>query len=297
MERQLIFKKTRIAPTPSGYLHLGNILSFAITAALAKKTNAKLVLRIDDFDMERTNKMYIQDIFDTLNFLEIPWDEGPRNIDAYEKEYSQRHRMAIYIAALEQLKVQGNLFACTCSRAQVLSMGADNGYPGTCRNKGIPLNEKNVSWRIDTSEPKELRIKTLAGATTMSLPASMRDFIVKRKDGIPAYQLISVMDDAHYGIDLVVRGEDLWASTLAQQYLSQALGLHTFSDTTFYHHPLIMDALGNKLSKSEGATSVHYLRMEGKTRADIYALIAHTQGIKDTVNGWEELVAHLNIRF
>src|SRR4051812_36682128 len=104
MDTQLTFKKTRIAPTPSGFLHLGNIFSFAITAALAQKTQAKIFLRIDDFDRERTNKLYIQDIFDTLNFLEIPWHEGPRNMQAYETEYSQAHRAEIYTKALQQLR-------------------------------------------------------------------------------------------------------------------------------------------------------------------------------------------------
>src|SRR4051794_39214952 len=102
MYHQPVIKKTRFAPTPSGFLHLGNILSFAITAALAAQAKAKILLRIDDFDMQRTNKLYVQDIFDTLNFLEIPWDEGPRNMAEYEEEYSQLHRMDIYRRALQQ---------------------------------------------------------------------------------------------------------------------------------------------------------------------------------------------------
>lgn len=94
-----VFNKTRLAPTPSGFLHLGNIYSFALTAALARKTKSKILLRIDDADRERTNKRYVQDIFDTLDFLGIPWDEGPRNIKEYEQEYSQVHRMDIYTKA------------------------------------------------------------------------------------------------------------------------------------------------------------------------------------------------------
>ena len=97
------YNKTRIAPTPSGFLHLGNVLSFGITAALARKHGAKILLRIDDLDRTRINKQYVQDIFDTLNFLEIPWDEGPRNIKEYEDSYSQLHRMGVYQEALEQL--------------------------------------------------------------------------------------------------------------------------------------------------------------------------------------------------
>ena len=130
-----VFNKTRLAPTPSGYLHLGNIYSFAVTAALARKTQAKILLRIDDADRERTNKLYVQDIFDTLDFLGIPWDEGPKNTKEYEQEYSQVHRMGIYTKALQQLRESGMLFACTCSRADVLRLNADSIYTGTCRCK------------------------------------------------------------------------------------------------------------------------------------------------------------------
>jgi glutamyl-tRNA synthetase len=87
------FTRTRIAPTPSGYLHLGNALSFALTAAIARSTGAKILLRIDDLDQQRVNLAYVQDVFDTLNFLEIPWDEGPRNVIEYHDEWSQMRRM------------------------------------------------------------------------------------------------------------------------------------------------------------------------------------------------------------
>src|SRR5579863_8142302 len=132
------FSKTRIAPTPSGFLHLGNALSFAITAAIAERTNAKILLRIDDLDRERVRKEYVQDIFDTLNFLEIPWHEGPRNFSEYETEYSQIHRLKWYQTALEQLKNSGQVFACNCSRAQIRANNPDEIYPGTCREKALP---------------------------------------------------------------------------------------------------------------------------------------------------------------
>ena len=288
------FNKTRIAPTPSGYLHLGNVLSFAITAALAAKTNAKILLRIDDADRERTNKLYVQDIFDTLNFLQIPWQEGPRNMEEYEKEYSQLHRMDMYRKALQQLKESDAVFACTCSRADVLRLNADSIYSGTCRDKNLPLDTQNASWRIRTDDTKELTVKTLNGEINTTLPESMQYFMVKKRDGFPAYQLTSLMDDVYFGIDLVVRGEDLWSSTLAQLYLASILGQGDFLNATFYHHPLIIGIDGNKLSKSEGATSVHYLRKEGKKPADIYDMIAGMIGIDAAPGSWEELVAVTN---
>src|ERR1700733_8739016 len=115
----LKFNKTRIAPTPSGFLHLGNALSFKLTSELSEKTGAKILLRIDDLDRERVNKDYVRDVFDTLNFLEIQWDEGPRNFDEYEKDWSQIHRLGLYSKALQKLAGNNAVFACTCSRTQI----------------------------------------------------------------------------------------------------------------------------------------------------------------------------------
>jgi len=102
----------------------------------------------------------------------------------------------------------------------------------------------------------------------------MAGFVVRKKDGFPSYQLTSVADDIHFGIDLIVRGADLWDSTLAQLYLASATGLGTFSNCTFYHHPLLADEHGAKLSKSAGATSIHYLRTLGRSPGQIWTMLA-----------------------
>ena len=286
----LLFKRTRIAPTPSGYLHLGNILSFALTAALARQTGANILLRIDDLDRERADKRYIQDIFDTLNFLEIPWDEGPCGYEGYESEWSQIHRLPMYNEALQQLKERNAVFACTCSRAQIRQINPDDTYPGTCRHKNISLDRGNVSWRLKTDENVPLKIKPLSGEIIQTtLPPAMRYFVVRKKDGYPAYQLTSVLDDIYFGVDLIVRGQDLWASTLAQQYLSARVGADVFGDITFYHHPLLMATDDKKLSKSAGDTSIHYLRGQGKKPADIYSAIAGMLGGYEPVKTWGEL--------
>jgi len=283
-----VFTRTRIAPTPSGFLHLGNALSFAITAALARKANARILLRIDDLDRERVENAYVQDIFDTLHFLEIPWDEGPKDITEFEKEYSQLHRMNLYAEALQQLQDNGDVFACTCSRSQVLRDGPDGAYHGTCRDKNIPLDTKDASWRLRTTDAKELSVKTLQGSIIQTrLPASMQAFVVRKKDGFPAYQLSSVMDDLHYGVDLVVRGEDLWPSTLAQHYLAMILGQDAFLNTRFYHHPLLEEYSGKKLSKSAGATSIQHLRKQGQKPADIYAMMAQMAGMEAPAENWQ----------
>ncbi len=281
------FTKTRIAPTPSGYLHLGNALSFALTAALAHKAGAKILLRIDDLDQQRVNNDYVQDIFDTLNFLNIPWDEGPRDVDDFQANWSQLHRMKLYKDALEQLTNQREVFACQCSRAQL----NDGIYPGTCRNKSIPLDAPDTAWRLYTDD-RELSIKTFKnGIITTRLPGVMKDFVVKKKDDFPAYQLASLIDDIHFGVDLVVRGEDLYPSTIAQLYLADVLGKPDFKNITFHHHPLLMEAGDKKLSKSAGATSIKYLREQGKMAGDVYGEIGLMLGLGKDLRSFQNFVS------
>src|SRR5580658_3388462 len=171
------FRRTRIAPTPSGFLHLGNVLSFALTAGLARRSGASILLRIDDLDRERVSREYVEDIYDALNFLSIPWDEGPRNWEEYKRTWSQVHRMGMYREMLERLRVSGKVFACDCSRSKILRESPDGVYPGGCRGRRLPLDKAGCSWRVNTS-----------GA---DLPEEMTDFVVRKKDRFPAYQLTS----------------------------------------------------------------------------------------------------------
>ncbi|GAA3981669.1 glutamate--tRNA ligase family protein [Mucilaginibacter dorajii] len=286
MANSSTYHKTRIAPTPSGYLHVGNVLSFAITAALARKKGAKVLLRIDDMDRERVNPLYLQDIFDTLNYLGIAWDEGPSNVEDFESNFSQLHRMPLYQQALDQLAQNKLVFACTCPRSTQ--------KPCTCLEQQLPLSTPNVSWRLITNNDDPIQVKTYIGKTISEiLPVSMHNFVVKKKDGYPAYQLTSVIDDLHYGVDLIVRGQDLWDSTLAQLQLAGLLHKTDFSNISFYHHPLITDATGNKLSKSAGSTSVQYLRQQGKSAAEIFTMIAGMMGVTAQVSSWKALVEAL----
>jgi glutamyl-tRNA synthetase len=267
------FRKTRFAPTPSGFLHLGNLYCFVITHLLAKKSGAKIFLRIDDLDRGRMEKEYLQDIFDTLHFTGLDWNEGPRNIGEFEHSYSQMKRMHLYENALRALKEKELIYACCCSRSRILEENADGIYNGKCRNKNIPLDAKDVCWRLKTNGNRKISMKTLSGETIKTdLPAEMHDFIVRKKDGFPSYQLASVIDDEHLGIDLIIRGEDLHNSSIAQLYLATELDLSNFPEASFYHHPLILDANGKKLSKSAGDTSIQYLR-KSKTKQEILDMI------------------------
>lgn len=276
----LIYSLTRFAPTPSGYLHLGNIYSFLMTVKIAQKFKSKILLRIDDMDRERVKVEYIQDIFDALDFLEIPYDLGPKNLKDFENEYSQKYRMPLYLDALEKLKKSGNLFACNCSRKKILGMNNSGQYSGFCRDRGLGFNRKNVAWRFRMDAMNPISFKDIElGLTTEKLPGILADFIVRRKDGLPAYQLTSVLDDLYFGIDLIVRGQDLLGSTLAQLYLSTFLPGNNFIQAGFFHHPLIRKYDGQKLSKSAGDTSVQFLRKSGKKKEDIYEMIGKWMGL------------------
>ncbi|MDP4217365.1 MAG: glutamate--tRNA ligase family protein [Bacteroidota bacterium] len=297
-----MFNKTRIAPTPSGYLHLGNVYSFALTAALAEQSGAKILLRIDDLDRDRVLPEYVDDIFGTLGFLDIPWDEGPMNSGEFGERYSQVHRLELYRRALEDLRASGSVFACVCSRSQLSRTVC------TCKDKALPLDTPDAAWRLDTTTPRQLNVRIWSGvgvtggnapgsdATIMAtLPADMQNFIVRRKDGFPAYQLTSMLDDLHYGVDLVVRGEDLRSSTMAQQYLSVVLQKDAFRRISFYHHPLLLGPGHKKLSKSAGTTSVQHLRKEGYDRQAICTMIARMLGLPQArPRTWQELIGQAN---
>ncbi len=279
-----------MAPTPSGYLHLGNILSFAVTQALALAHGAGVLLRIDDMDRERAAPHFIQDIFDTLNFLELPWNEGPENAADFATHFAQHHRMHLYHAALQQLIEAGHLFACTCSRAEILRHNPAGIYPGTCLHKNLPIDTPNSALRLKTPDSATLYINTLNGVQAVPhFPESLRYFVVRKKDGLPAYQLCSVVDDRYFGVDLIVRGADLWPSTLAQWYLAALLAVPDFTQATFVHHPLLVNEQGSKLSKSAGATSVVQMRQKGCSKADVFSAVAGMLQWKKKVSNWQQL--------
>lgn len=275
-------RKTRLAPTPSGFLHLGNLYSFLLTKRLAHDEGATVLLRIDDMDRQRSGPEFLEDIFDSLNYMGISWQEGPKDKNDFERNFSQTKRLAAYNNLLEKLVRSGKVFACCCSRMEIELSG--NGiYPGTCKNKNLPLHDKDVCWRLDTSGAKEILLKpyqnTLKGHY---LPESMRDFVIRKKDGFPAYQLCSVADDLYFGVDLIVRGEDLWASSLAQLFLAATAGETKFSETEFLHHPLLFGPDGKKLSKSSGDTSIRSMRKKGFSREDILNRLFELSGVDFT---------------
>jgi glutamyl/glutaminyl-tRNA synthetase len=283
------FKRTRIAPTPSGFLHLGNVFSFILTIALARKHGASILLRIDDMDQERAQDQYLQDIFDTLNFLELPWDEGPGNPRQFKESFSQTHRLPIYNELLEHLKNEEKLFACNCSRSKLQLTAPDGTYPGNCLHTSISLDTPDVNWRLVTNTEKTFTIHSLeTNIFTWSLPNDMAYFVVRKKDGMPSYQLASLADDIHFGIDLIVRGSDLRSSSIAQRYLADQLSPNPFQDVIFFHHELLTDENGKKLSKSAGSVSIQHFRKNGKKKEEVYQMLAKLNGLPEKeIHNWE----------
>ncbi len=285
---------TRFAPTPSGYLHLGNLFSFVLTAALAHKHGAEILLRIDDLDQCRGRPEYLEDIFDTLYFLGFSWQKGPKNLSEHEKNFSQVHRLPYYQESLSYLMQHNLVFACECSRKKIAQYHHNTGYPGLCTNKNLSFTKGNTALRVYT-EPKT----PISGITYPSsefyerVPDDMAGFIVRKKDRMPSYQLSSMLDDTWFGVDLVVRGTDLYPSTLAQLYLSNLLpSCSSFKQTTFYHHPLLLDS-DKKMAKSRGSTSIRHMRDQGMEASDIFIALGKRLGISQETSSLDNMISIL----
>ena len=235
--------KTRLAPTPSGYLHLGNAFNFVLTWALSRRAGGSLRLRIDDIDQERARPEFVEDVFRSLEWLGVDWDHGPTGPDEFYQRFSQRYRIDRYEAVLQQMRKSGLLFGCTCTRKQIRETAGTSGYAGTCRELQRDLDEQETAWRLNEA------------SAAIPFP------ILRQKNGDPAYMLASVVDDVDYGITHVVRGEDLLASTQTQGLLSGVIEvLAPFSHVLVHHHPLLVDEAGEKLSKSAGSSSLASMR-------------------------------------
>lgn len=282
-------QKTRFAPTPSGLLHPGNGLSFIITWVLARAAGAAILLRIDDLDEQRRRLVYIEDIFYTLDWLGLDYDEGPAGVDNFFTHWTQRSRMELYQQALSRLREgTDDLYACGCTHRQLQVSTVRKGiYSGSCREAGRSLDQSDLAWRLRLPEHSRLLCRGWSRAPDNYLsPAQlMGDFVVRKKDGDPAYQLSSLIDDLHFGVNAIVRGMDLLPSTAAQLQLASVLGEETFLQAGFFHHPLLLDGAGEKLSKSQGAASLQAWREAGESPAKLLDTAARWLGLKPPTAG------------
>ncbi len=234
---------TRIAPTPSGYLHPGNAVNFLLTSWLARSTGGRLLLRIDDMDATRVRDEYTADIFRVLAWLGILIDQGPSDVEEFRREYSQARRTEHYRGELDRLP---GLYACRCSRRELPAGGS---YPGTCRGLGLAWEPGTTALRIEVPPGTA----AVVGELTIDVAEEVGDFVVWRRDDLPSYQLASVIEDRDLGVNAVVRGMDLLPSTAAQLYLAPWLGAQEFVRADFRHHALLRDGLGLRMSKSAGS--------------------------------------------
>lgn len=260
----------RLAPSPTGYLHLGHARTFWQAQERARAANGKLLLRVDDLDGPRCRPEFVEAAVEDLAWFGFKWDGGV---------ILQSARMERYREAFARLRSGGFLFPCICSRRDVArALSAPHGdedepvYPGTCREKHFTAEDlagRQVNWRFRVPQGRALRfVDERAGRQEFVAGRSFGDFVVWRHDDCPSYQLAVVVDDWELEITEVVRGEDLLRSTARQLLLYEALG---WKAPSFYHCPLMLDANGRRLAKRYDSLSLRQLRAMGRTPEELRA--------------------------
>lgn len=271
---------TRLAPSPTGALHLGNARTFVVNWVLARQLGWKVVLRIEDLDGPRVKAGSDQLSMDDMRWLGLDWDSGPTY---------QRHDQSDYHRALSELAAQGLIYPCRCSRreieqAQSAPNAGDNEvrYPGMCRPiTPLPvrwtLDDPNIAWRLRVPEGVIKYNDRIAGPQCIDVQANIGDFVVCTKSGLPAYQLAVVVDDAKAGVTEIVRGDDLITSAARQLLIYRALSLAP--EPRYWHLPLVLGSDGRRLAKRHGDTRLVWYRQQGVSPQRILGLLAQWCGI------------------
>lgn len=291
----------RLAPSPTGHLHLGHARTFWLAAERAKAAGGTLILRNEDLDSSRYRMDFVSSMLEDLRWLGFTWSEGP-DVGGPHTPYNQSERRAHYRAALETLHAARLIFPCTRSRRDVieaLSAPHESTPSASAAPRGLPPDDEpvyprsfrpprdaplpplgdaiSVNWRFRV--PDDAVIEFVDGRYGVQRAVAGRDFgdfLVWRKDDVPSYQLACVVDDAAMQITEVVRGADLIKSTFRQLLLYRALN-HVAPQ--FYHAPLMLDDRGERLAKRHDALSLRTLRERGVSPAEI---IAQFSPAKDT---------------
>lgn len=278
----------RLAPSPTGYLHLGHARTFWVAQERARAEGGTLVLRNEDLDSTRYQMEFVAAMLEDLKWFGFKWQEGP-DVGGAFAPYNQSERMDSYRAALEKLRAGGFIYPCTCSRKDIQTAAraphaedeSEPVYPGTCRDKGYKLQVEGCKTRQRSHSPATLdlqpatkfawRFRVPDGETISFVDGNfgeqrfvagkdLGDFVVWRRDDVPSYQLACVADDAAMRITEVVRGADLLLSTARQLLLYRALGL---TPPAFYHCELMNDEAGVRLAKRHDVLSLRALREKG----------------------------------
>jgi glutamyl-tRNA synthetase len=278
----------RFAPSPTGDLHLGSASTALLAWLAARSRGGAFVLRIEDLDRPRVREGSRDRILDDLRWLGLDWDEGP-DVGGPHAPYEQAMRRERYRDAFERLARGGAVYPCFCSRKDVARSasapqepGDEIRYPGTCRDLPAEVAEKRLeegraaSWRF-RAPAAALEFDDAVRGTERQTASEAWDFVVRRADGVPSYQLAVVVDDTQMEIDEVVRGDDLVPSTFRQILLYRALG---WSPPAFAHVPLLLGADGARLSKRHRGTSLREAREVGASAEAIVGRLAHLLGLR-----------------
>jgi glutamyl/glutaminyl-tRNA synthetase len=260
----------RLAPSPTGYLHLGHAHTFWMAQQRALDAGGTLILRNEDLDPERSRPHFVEAMIEDLHWLGLEWQEGP-DVGGPLGPYTQSQRLELYRNAWRRLLAGGWLYSCHCSRKDLaLAMQAphdDEGiYPGTCRpassRMAVADTSSAANWRFRVPEEEVVEFEDgRFGRQRFVAQKDFGDFLVWRRDDLPSYQLAVVADDAAMGITEVVRGADLLKSTARQILLARALGVPS---PAWYHCDLLRDQKGQRLAKRHDALSLRRLREQGK---------------------------------
>lgn len=271
----------RFAPSPSGRLHLGNVLCGMLSWLSAKSQGGKVLLRIEDLDTARCgNKDRIFQLIDDLHWLGFTFDGGE------DPKTFQSVRSDVYTHYFERLREQDLVYPCYCTRAELHAASAPHEsdgfsvYNGSCRRyleQGeTPPKNRAPAFRVKVPA-REITVKdNLQGEFTQRLDTDCGDFLLRRSDGIYAYQLAVVVDDALSGVTEVVRGRDLLSSTPRQLYLYNLFG---FQAPAFYHIPLLLRADGTRLAKRDGVMDMETLRQKFSSPEPIIGMLAYNAGL------------------
>ena len=278
----------RYAPSPTGELHLGNVRTALVAWLATRAAGGTFVMRIEDLDPPRIIPGAEERLLEDLRWLGFDWDEGP-DVGGDFGPYRQSERTDMFIEALQRLRDSGRLYACTCTRAELRRLAsAPHGageegpvYPGLCREKGLPLELDAAGGRVASLrfrvEPGECCFDDrVVGPFCQDVASRVGDFVVRRADGLFAYQLAVVVDDGAMGINQVVRGADLLDSTPRQIQLQEALGLPR---PEYAHVPLVLNAEGERLAKRDRATAIRELRAHGVAPERLVGYLAHSLGL------------------
>lgn len=275
----------RLAPSPTGYLHLGHARTFWTAHERARAHGGTLILRNEDLDSARCKPEFVQAMFEDLRWFGLEWTEGP-DIGGKFGPYGQSERMNLYRDALEKLREGKFIYPCTCSRKDIqASVSAPHAaddeiiYPGTCRknidnqavkdgsNAPFVIRNSSFSWRFRVPDGETISFTDgNLGRQNFVAGKDFGDFVVWRGDDVPAYQLACVVDDAAMQITEVVRGADLLVSTARQILLYRVLGL---AQPAFFHCDLLRDETGQRLAKRHDSLSLRRLREQGEMPANL----------------------------